>query len=276
MELPLTLAHGFKTIAVVIAEDFTGRGLLALEQRKERQAVDLVLRLISGAGFDDCRDDIDISGERIRARIGLHDARPADDERYADAAFESRTLAFTKRTSRTGMASKVQPRAVVAGEDHDGVLIDALVLKRLEHGTDGAIDIGHSIGIRSSALAFEFRRGTERGVRHRGREVEEEGLVLAGALLNEAYRTQALHRGQRVHVRPVTNGGHRIIVNIARQLGIHLPTGFVADSVAQWPHVVRIRQDHRIVEAVLSGEKFRRVAQMPLTHHAGTIANITQ
>ena len=276
MEFPLTLTDGFKTIAVVISEGFTGRGLLALEQRKERQAVDLVFRLRGCAGFDDCRDDIDISRERIRAGVGFHDARPADDERHADTAFESRTFAFAERAGGAGMASEVQPGAVVAGKDNDGVLINTLVFECLEHGTDGAIDIGHRIGIRSNSLALEVRRGAERGVRHRGREVEEERLVLASALLNETNRAQALHRGQLIHTHPVAYDTHRNVVHIARQLGIHLPTSFVADSVAQWPHVVRIRQDHRIVEAVLRREEFRRIAQMPLTDHTGPIAGIAQ
>ena len=276
MEFPFTLTDGFKTIAVVIAEDFAGGRLFALEQRKERLAVDLVLRLRGCAGFDDRRDDIDISSERIRTGVGFHDARPADNERHADAAFESRTLAFAIRASGTSVAAEIQPWAVVAGEDDNRVLIDTLVLKSFEHGTDRAIDIGHSIRIRRDTLALEVRRRTERGVRHRGREVEEERLILAGALADEVYGTQALHRGQRIHVRPVADGGHRIIVNVARQLGVHLPPGFVADSVAQRPHVVRIRQDHRIVEAVLRREEFRRVAQMPLTDHTGPIANVTQ
>ena len=276
MELPLALAHGFESVAVEIGEGFPCRSLLALEQRKEGLAVDLMLRLGRGAGLDERRHDVDVRGERIRAAAGLHDARPTDDERHADAALEGRTFAFTERSGRTRMTTEVQPRAVVAGEDHDGLLLDAGVGQGLEHGAHRAIDIGEGVGIGRGALALEVGRGPEGRVRHGGRQIEEERLVLAGTVMDEADGAQALGRSQRVHVRPIADEAHRMAVHVARQFRIHLPTRFVADGVAQRPHVVRIRQDHRIVETVVGREEFRGVAKVPLAHDPGVITGVAQ
>jgi len=276
VQFPLALAHGLEAVAVEIGEGFAGRRLRALEQRQERLTVDIVFRGLGGAGLDERGDDVDVGGERVGAGARVHDPRPAHDERDADAAFEGRALAFTERSGRTGMTSEVQPRSVVAGEHDDRVVGDALVLQRLQHGADGAVDVGQGVGVGRGALALEIRRGPERGVRHRGGEVQEERLVLAGAVMDEAHRAQPLGRGERVHVRPVADETHRMAVHVARELGVHLAAGFVADGVSERPHVVRVRQDHRIIEAMIRRHELRRVAEMPLADHAGVVPGVAE
>ena len=276
VELPLSFADGLEAVAVIIGEGIAGGRLPGLEDRQERNAVDLVLRCRRLGRRQQGRDDVDIGGQGVRLAAGLHDTGPADDQRHTDAALESRALAFTERAGGTGVTAEVKPRSVVAGEDDDRLLLDLLLAQGAQDRADGMIEIRQGVGVRRGVLALEFGRSAERRVRHRSRQVEEERLLLAGVILDEPDRPQTLRGGQRVHIDPVTGVPHEMSVHDARQLRIHLPPALVGSTIAAGPHVVRVRRDHRLVEAMGGRQELRGVAQVPFTDDPGVIACLLQ
>ena len=67
-------------------------------------------------------------------RLGLHGAggdrpRPAGDERHADAALPHRPLPLAQRAGAAAVVAVAQPRAVVAGEHHQRVPLQAVLLR---------------------------------------------------------------------------------------------------------------------------------------------------
>ena len=63
---------------------------------------------------------------------GLDVSGPANDERYTDATFGARTLGAAQKAvavEERGIGSSFFVRAVVAGEDDDGVVIESLFLE---------------------------------------------------------------------------------------------------------------------------------------------------
>src|SRR5215472_15863009 len=70
-------------------------------------------------------------------------ARPAQDARYTEAAFQDRPLAL-----REWGGAAIGPRedfgAVIRGENDDGVVVQAKVLELLHDNADVVIELGHA------------------------------------------------------------------------------------------------------------------------------------
>ena len=174
------------------------------------------------------------------------------------------------------MTAEVEPRPVVAREDDDRLLLDLLLLQGAHDRTDGVIKVGQGVGVRRGVLTLEFRGSSERRVRHRGRQIQEEGLGPAGPILDEAHGTKALVRCHRIHADPITRMSHEMPVHDARELRIHLTSAFIIPTIASRPHVVGIRRDHGLIEAMRRREEFRRIAEMPLADDTRIVARLLQ
>src|SRR6266700_7948754 len=70
-------------------------------------------------------------------------ARPADNRRYAEAAFQDRALALRERCLSAVRPSK-DFGAVVGGEDDNGIVVDTHVLELLHHQTDVVVKLRHT------------------------------------------------------------------------------------------------------------------------------------
>ena len=125
-------------------------------------------------------------------------------------------------------------------------------------------------------LTLEIRRSAERGVRHRGRHIQEERLPFARVIQDETYRAQALRRSHRIHVDPVTRVTHQMSVHVTRQFRISLAAAFIAQRVAARPHVIGVRRDHGFIEPMSRRQEARSVAEVPLADDAGMVAGLLE
>ena len=111
---------------------------------------------------------------------GLDDARPADDEGHADAAFVEAVL-DAAHAVRAQLA-ETRRRTVVRGEDDDGVVAQSQLVELREEAPDLAVVLGEhlrEVGLRVPVLLFVLRLfvGNPRRVHVVGPEVDEAGLV---------------------------------------------------------------------------------------------------
>ena len=119
-----------------------------------------------------------IAGSR-QTEPGGNLARPAGDERHADAAVEGRPFPFAQRAGRAGVVAVEQPRAVVGGEHHQRVVVEAVAFQRRQDLPDRPVDLLDHVAVEAALrLAFEFVGDVQRHVRHVVGHVEKERLVV--------------------------------------------------------------------------------------------------
>ena len=83
---------------------------------------------------------------RPAVRSGWYPARKARDEWFPHAAFVAPTLA----PSKLAWTSQ-EPRPVVTGEHHQGIIIHAVVFQRLQNLADAPVDLLYHIAIQTLA-----------------------------------------------------------------------------------------------------------------------------
>src|SRR5208283_3897284 len=97
---------------------------------------------VAGRGHER-REPVEPGEEPIFDLAGGHLPRPADDARYAEASLHHGPLG-----SGEGRLAAIGPgevlRAVVGGEDEDGVLLELVVLELLNDRADDVVELGHS------------------------------------------------------------------------------------------------------------------------------------
>src|SRR4051812_46807148 len=76
--------------------------------------------------------------------VGLGDARPGDEEGFADAAFVVPAFAHAQRRVGSGGSFGGGEAAVVAGENDDRVLVEVEVGEGFDNTTDGFI---HAVNV---------------------------------------------------------------------------------------------------------------------------------
>ena len=164
------------------------------------------------------------------------------------------------------MRAVTQPRAVVAGEDDEGVVIEAVLFQRVENLPDGPVNLLNHVAVKARAgLALELVTHEEGHVRHRVREVEEEGPVLV--LGDELHRALGIPRRQvRLLLRRDVGVNHLVALD-ERQGRIRA----LLRLRVMRPHVVGVRQAEVFVEAVPHREELRMMAEVPLARHAGRV-----
>ncbi len=121
--------------------------------------------------------------------------RPAHHTGHPDTAFETRPLPLTKRPSTASVLAIAQPRAVVGGEDDEGILLQAILPQGLEHLAHRPVDFFDNIPIEPLPRPpGKTRSDKDRDVRHGMRQIEEEGRP--GTALDERDRPLRVAPGQ--------------------------------------------------------------------------------
>ena len=241
------------------------RRLLGLteQDRRDVAAVDDRRRGHGAAGEgDEGREKVDRAGDGVVDGTRGHVTWPPRDRRFAHASFPGRALAAAERAGAAAVGSLDQPRPVVAREDHERVLIEALRAERVEHLTDAPVDFLDPIA-EATVLGFagESRAGVDRRVDRVMGEIEVEGLVLVTSdevdgLLGVDFDQAGL--GVPVHQFDdllIPQEGHDRDFRVGRLL----------------EHVVRIGDAQIVVEALAGRQEFGLVAQVPLSDHLGGI-----
>ena len=190
-------------------------------------------------------------------------AGPPGDRRLAHAPFPGRALAAAERSGATAVGAFGQPRSVVGGEDHEGILFEALRAERVEHLTDAPIDFLNPIA-EATVLGFarEGRAGIDRRVDGVVGEVEVEGLVLIAT--DEVDRFLGIELDHAALTFPVHQLGDLLISQERddRDLGVG----------ALLEHIIGVRNAQVVVEALAGGQELGLIAEVPLADHLGGVA----
>ena len=88
----------------------------------------------------------------MRHLAGLNVFRPPGDAGFAHTAFVSAPFAIAQRTSRTTGEPSREPRAVVAGEKDERVVVEFFFSQRLENLSDAPIEFFNSIPVKPRLL----------------------------------------------------------------------------------------------------------------------------
>ena len=173
-------------LVVAVEMDLVGAvaDLLALEQLVGDVG-------IAGRG-DQGREPVEAGEDAVLDLAGRHLARPADDRRHAEAAFQRRALAAGER--RLAAVGPGEVLGAVVGREHDdGVLIEAVVLQVLHDRADDVVELRHAGLLDAPAVLGRAHRlvlvGEVGDDVHAGRvEPEEERLAVALGLVDELER----------------------------------------------------------------------------------------
>src|SRR5439155_7243142 len=92
------------------------------------------------SGSEEGREPVHAGEDSILHRIRRHMARPAQDARHAEATFENRPFGL-REWCRAAIGPGEEFGAVVSGEDDDGVVVQAEVLKLLHYQTNVVIEL---------------------------------------------------------------------------------------------------------------------------------------
>ena len=202
--------------------------------------------------------------------------RPVHDERDADAALEVEALGPAERpvAARDG---RVADAAVVAHEDDEGVVVDAVGGEPVDHRPDPAVDRRHHGRVDAGAEVFDVGDGVhvlagrlQGRVGRVVREDEEERGVAARVTVDEVDGLVREHVGQVVvdldHLAPAVDlapgAGARRPVGVEHRLGgasreVRRPAGEQAEVLVEAPRQRLLR---------------RPPAEVPLADVAGRVA----
>jgi len=243
---------------------------------------------------------------QVRDFAGLDLTGPAHDEGDADAAFVSGTFESLEKSvavEEGGIGSTLLVRSVVGGEDHDGVLVQALLLEFVENLSDIGVESGdHGRKLRMgdfgavvavAKLACELVLLAEMvlvgeedaifglrefGVRERVGEDAEEGL--RAALLVEPFHGLVMDEvgGVLRALSVVGLGGHAVLdvflEDNAMRLGVASRTAEGVEEVGIISVGLELTDVAKVfVDAALVGRGDGRfVASGPFAEHAGGVA----
>ena len=144
--------------------------LLAVDRRALKQLLGDVR--IAG-GSEQRREHVDVRDDAVVDRSGLDRARPADEARYAPAAFPVGVLLPAER--RVGAVRPGVVLRTVVGRVHDDRVVgDAQLVELVEHHADLLVVHDHAIAVRILAALAEVLFGNVRAEVHRRRVVPQE------------------------------------------------------------------------------------------------------
>ena len=169
------------------------RLLAALHQGQDGHGVlgGVVRDLIAGE-LGEGGEEVHQAHGLLTGGAGLDVAGPADDHGHPVAALPDVGLGAPEDV--VGVVAVLSQRlkahdggtAVVAGEHHDGVVGDALLIQLGLQPADEGIHLEHEVPVGTQAgLALELVGGQQRSVDGQGGIVDEEGFFLAGPLVDQ-------------------------------------------------------------------------------------------
>ena len=159
LQLPVPIAHDLVATAAPEQSVMRRAHSLALHEREQIDAVDRPVmrqrrtRAAAGGG-----ENVEMADRPLDRRARLDLRGPAHEERYLDATFEERRLPPAVRFVDVGQAD-VMRAAIVAGEDHQRVIVQPLRLERRHHAPDPAIERADHRAIDPRAVVGDLRQG---------------------------------------------------------------------------------------------------------------------
>ena len=148
------------------------------------------LREVRADDLRDRREDVDRHRRFAALAVRRDLPRPAGDERHPHAALPHRSLALAQPPGAAGVVAVAQPRAVVAGEDHERVVGELVLVERLQDLAHRPVDLlDHVAEQPLLALPLELVADEQRDVRHRVRDVQEERLRPCSSAMNFTARS---------------------------------------------------------------------------------------
>ena len=263
----------------VMPEQRPFRELPAFERGHDALAVDMLFRPGRQArNFEKRRIKIGGNDLLVADTARLGDARPPDEQRFADAPLVRPTFASTQGQVRRGRAFGSGEPAVVGSENDDGLLIEAEFTQLVEHAADVFVEAFDHRGIcgmvldlphlpvvirdelgtatrqlRCLGLVFGGHPGLGlHGVVHRiMRQIEEKGLVFG--VLDKLQRLVGQPVVQVFAGRPVGQVGEAVGAKIRRWMA------FPAAS-------------NMNIEALVFRPVFGSLPQMPLANGGGFVS----
>jgi len=238
MQLPAPQSKRLPRAGLEVEGTLGERGVRILEDGHERGAVQRTLEVDAGQLAQGRQQVLEPDG-CLADPAGLDMAGPVGHQRHADAALVEGGLHPAEGSigaEEGTIHPAVEGRAVVAGEQHQRVLLEAALADPLEeqaevpvHARDHRRVRGSRRGVREVALRPQVRRlvptlvrvlgqgvrgHLQRRVRDRRGEVEEEGLLGLGRLIQERER-----RSEHHVLRVVLAGEARPGRRVGRRLG---------------------------------------------------------
>ncbi len=144
--------HRLKLALVKVREVSLVRILRALfpsNQRPHIEAVNFVFGQIRPNKFCDGRKQVNRHQHRVAGFAGGNFPGPAHDARHAGAAFPTSALAFAQWRGGARVVAVAEPRAVVAGEDDQGIIFELVLLECLEDFADAPVNFHDDIAVES-------------------------------------------------------------------------------------------------------------------------------
>lgn len=103
----------------------------------------------------------------IGHNTGGYGSHPAHDARNALTSFKRSAFSFPESTGISCMVAKIQPRAIVAGKNNQGVFIEPFFFQCLHDPSYVVVHFLYHIPVDSLfALAPEFRRSVDGNMGH--------------------------------------------------------------------------------------------------------------
>src|SRR5882724_9490597 len=281
--------------------------VIAVQMALEGRVTDLLalLQLLCNVRVTGRRQEggkpVQSGNDTVLDLAGRHLARPTDHAGYAEATFHDGAFALRKRR-----LSAIRPGkdlgAVVGGEDHDGVVVNAHLLELVHHDADVVIELRHACFMYRPAVpgvsqGLVFGREVGDDVHPGWIEPQEERLVVGLGLLDELQGKIANFVIYGFHPLGIKRSGildplfadlapawiHSGVVDGGRVGMEHVAR---TDGVQQLLRVVRMRGVfHRVevievteelVEAVHRRKEFVLVAKVILAKLAGSVPHSLQ
>ena len=233
------------------------------QQRPDILAVDRLFRQRRPRQGRQSREDINRSRHLPADRPSRDFPGPAHQAGHPDATFPTGPLGLAEGSGTARMIAIDRPRAIITGEDHEGVFIETLGLQSRQDFTHRPVDFLDHIPIQAlRRFPFELAAHIKRHVRHGRGDIEEKRLGFVFG--DEFHGTLRITRGQgrlifSRHFR-IQRGGifHQRQRRITPRFSIRILR----------PHVVGIGQPQIFIESLLHRQQVRMVPQVPLPEHS--------
>ena len=279
-EFPWFGADAGEIAAGGVVEELVARGLCFLgEECGDVHAVDfLVVTEWLVGELGDGGEEVDGGGEFGAGGVGRNAAGGPHDAGDALSAFEVGSFAVAEWFGGAAVVFKMQPGAVVGGEDDVGVVGETFLADGVHEAADLGVDVFDDAGVSILRIRVaDILRYEERDVRHAVGEVEEEGLLLVGGDELDGFVGVAAGDGALVD-----GEFDDFLISDERGAPVEdvfiliLPRGVPTDPwlplVVGVVHVVGVGNAVVAVETLGAGEAFRVVAEVPLADAGGCVA----
>ena len=246
-------------------------GIRAGEERPHVQSIDFFGG--QGSVCDVCnrRQQVDAHQQSVTGTASRNAARPRGDAGNPGATFPRGSLPLPHCTGRSRMVPIRQPRAVVGGEQNQGVFLKMKAAERLNNLPHGPVEFLQNISKQAALrLALKLAAHIERDMGHAVRQVEEEWLRPVG--FNEPDGPLGVFRGELFLVCGLKVGLEHPGIFHERQGRIRAGPRLGMPG----PHIVRVWEAKVRSEPLSRWQELRGVPKMPFAHRSRCIAALLE